>query len=264
MTANQLLYYNSLFSWHFRDHIYMFKIITVVASFCILSSKHPFCRKAQDNLTNATSFGNNLERDTLVFLSFLTLRICDKESGGRGCHVIQKAKLGRYVFEYSLFRPKQFSCKLISNFLFKLITEEKRCSDRDSISQRPQVQQIRWSNCETVSTTATNQEGLQRKSSLWEKLKCAARGLFPAPNCKWPPKPLHRETALFLYTRRTTGGLAGWLAAVAHASLGGAARSPPPAPTLPVCGACGAGKTSPVPPRSQPRRSLRDSAVLGS
>lgn len=152
------------------------------------------------------------------------------------------------MFEYSLFKPKQFSYKFISNFLFKLITEEKRCFDRDSISQRPQVQQIRWSNCETVSTTvATNQEGLQRKSSLWEKLKCAARGLFPAPNCKWPPKPLHHEAALFLYTRRTTGGLTGRLAAVAHASLGGAARSPPPAPTLPVCGACGAGKTFPGP-----------------
>lgn len=49
-----------------------------------------------------------------------------------------------------------------------------------------------------------------------------------------------------------------------HASLGGAARSPPPAPTLPVCGACGAGKTFPVPPRPQPRRPLRDSAVLGA
>lgn len=67
MTANRLLYYNSLFSWHLSDRIYMFKI-TVVASFCTLSSKHPFCRKAQDNLTNATFFSNNLVRDTLVSL----------------------------------------------------------------------------------------------------------------------------------------------------------------------------------------------------
>lgn len=167
------------------------------------------------------------------------------------------------MFEYSLFKPKQFSCKLISNFLFKLITEEKRCFDRDSISQRPEVQQICWSNCETVSTTATNQEGLQRKSSLWEKLKCAARGLFPAPNCKWPPKPLHRETALFLYTGRTTGGLAGWQQwptrhsgerrEALHLHLRYQSAAP-----------AGLGRLSPVPPRSQPRRSLRDSAVLGS
>lgn len=40
MTANQLLYYNSLFSWHFSDHIYMLLVSVFFPLNTLFVEKH--------------------------------------------------------------------------------------------------------------------------------------------------------------------------------------------------------------------------------